>query len=116
MNQGIELWHTAVRRQLAILAESPEIPRNSRALWSLLNTWTNSEWQSVMEAVITLWQQHPELFTQHQITAMQKCAQALSANRHPRILDTREYKPYAWRMMMTLREIWLRAQEEEYPA
>jgi hypothetical protein len=109
---ALDEWHSIADFLNHRIAAQGRIERNDRELWvKYLHRWNNSDWTDVLEACAELYQQQPDLFQNFHVSALRDSIRAmLSGSTQSRIMDQEENKKTAWRMIMTLREVWQAAQ------
>jgi hypothetical protein len=91
------------------MKEQGAITKDDPRMWGdYLHKWDNEEWRMVLEAVGELLTAHPTVFKRFQRDAFVKAVQTLLKyeHSHDRCLDTKLHKHTAWKMAMTLRELW----------
>jgi hypothetical protein len=109
LEQALDLWQSFAETQNAIVKEQGDINKDDPRMWQgYLHKWSNEEWRMVLEAVGELLTAHPTVFKRFQRDAFVKAVQTLLKyeNSHDRCLDTKQHKHTAWKMAMTLRELW----------
>lgn len=109
IEQGIERWSEAAVTLNSIIQQQGHIDINNREIWNgFLHDWDNEDWTLVIEALGELYSLHRGFFKAYHKEAMINATKTLMdrGHEHPRILDTKPYKGLAWRMLMTLREVW----------
>jgi hypothetical protein len=110
--QILDEWHDLVIFLNQRIAKNGKVERNDRELWvRFLHRWNNSDWTDLIEACAELYQQHPDLFQSFHKAAVRDSIKAmLNGSAQSRIMDTDENKRTAWKMIMTLREVWIAAE------
>lgn len=108
INQGIELWDEIAELINAEIAATGELSRNNKAIWRILNTWTNKEWLAILQVVSLVQEQQPKLFAAYHNKSLAEAAKILVnlGSTHSRVLDTKGHKDVYWKMVMSLREVW----------
>jgi hypothetical protein len=109
LDKGLDLWQEVAFTLNKIIKEEGSIDINNTTIWKkYLNTWENEEWELVLTAVATLYEQYPELFKRFHVEAFKESARALVKHMDStdRVLDKRLFKKTAWKMLMTMRELW----------
>jgi hypothetical protein len=109
LEQSLDLWQKFAETQNAIIKQQGDISINDARMWQgYLHKWSNEEWRMVLEAVGELLTAHPDLFKRFQRDAFVRAVQTLLKyeTSHDRCLDTKQHKHTAWKMAMTLRELW----------
>jgi hypothetical protein len=88
--------------------------KNDHHLWNkFLHKWSNEDWLSLIEAASELYKQQPQLFQKYHKDAVKQAIRAImTGDPSTRIMDLPENKATAWKMIMTLREVWNAAQEQ----
>jgi hypothetical protein len=108
-DQAMDLWQQFAETLRQIRTEQGDIHRDDSRIWDgFLHVWDNEHWTAVTELVIELYEHSPRYFEQYHVNTVEDCAKVLVKNQagHPRILDTKYHKSLAWRMAMTLDELW----------
>lgn len=116
LEHGLDLWQEMAELQNQIMERDGSIEKNDPRLWQgYLHKWDNTEWILVLEAMLQLKQQHPELFKAFHEAALTDAIKALLAGEEEsdRVLDKKANKAKAWKMIMTMREVWNNAQNAE---
>jgi hypothetical protein len=108
----IDEWGDLVDFLNQRMAANGQITKNDRELWvKFLHRWNNSDWTELLEACAELYNQHPDLFQKFHEAALRDSIKAmLNGSTQSRIMDTDENKRTAWKMIMTLREVWTAAE------
>jgi hypothetical protein len=109
LERALDLWQSFAETQNSIIKQQGDISINDSRIWQgYLHKWSNDEWRCVLEAVGELLTAHPDLFKRFQRDAFVKAVQTLLKyeTSHDRCLDTKLNKHTAWKMSMTLRELW----------
>lgn len=108
LDQGLELWQQLAETINAEIAIAGQLEKNNKAVWQILHKWSNREWLSILHVASVLQESDSDCFHAFQNKALATAARILvrEGDKHPRVLDTREYKNDCWRMAMCLREIW----------
>ncbi len=120
-------WHQIVKAQFDDIREKGAIKKDSQRLWRPalepgdtttfpgLHRWTNEDWKDCFaeitinnDKVLKRVQQDSELWNTIELAwkAMER-AELLGSKNHKRILDTKNYKPTQWKLMMMLRELYM---------
>lgn len=117
INTGIELWSRISELVNFETAVTGILEPNNKAVWRVMNTWSNREWFSILCVVAEIEEQQPELFTKSQKQALQKAAGILvtQAQQHSRCLDTPPNRKLYWQFVMTLREVWNKIHQTTEP-
>lgn len=109
LEHGLDLWQEVAETLNKIIEQHGHIDINNELIWQgILHRWDNEQWVYAVAAVAKFYEQHPEFFkTFHRDAYMD----ALSTLRkyvdvHDRVLDKRVHKKVAWKMIMTMRELW----------
>jgi hypothetical protein len=109
LQQGIELWRGLSESLNAIIEDSGEIDINNELIWKgYLHSWDNQDWTKALLAIEALFEEHPEFFRGNNEDAFLTAKEILIKNNNKidRILDRKANKRHAWRMIMTMRELW----------
>jgi len=123
LNKGIELWQEISETLNDEIVKGGEIQINNSRIWKgYLHCWNNSDWVCLMEAMITLYDAHPEFFKHTDVETMKDTAKVLAKGIEQgksRVMDQHHKinsnKAKAWRTIMTAREVWNRANEVWLP-
>jgi len=119
LEQALDLWQSFAEMQNSIIKKEKVIDKDDARMWKdYLHKWSNTEWRMVLEAVGELLTAHPDLFKRFQRDAFVRAVQTLLKyeSSHDRCLDTKQHKATAWKMAMTLRELWNQCQQQEIKA
>jgi uracil DNA glycosylase len=117
LESAVNIWHDIAKTLNTIVEEDGEIRIDDKRIWNgYLHQWTNEEWLLLVEAVYTLHEIRPDLFKPYHKEALTNTIITLSnGSKNSRIMDKRANKAQAWRMIMTLREVWNRACDINLP-
>lgn len=119
LEEALDLWQSFAECQNTIIQEQGAIDKDDPRMWKgYLHKWDNNDWRIVLEAVGELLTAHPDVFKRFQRDAFVKAVQTLLKyeNSHDRCLDVKQHKYVAWKMAMTLRELWNQCQEVKIKA
>ena len=110
-----EMLNTEIRK-------TGEIQINNSVIWDgYLHQMHNEDWRGVLETMSTLSEQHPQLFTMQNSSAIQDGLELLNKfdQYYDRVMDMRNRhvsaKKIAWKCLMTIREVWNQATDEYLP-
>lgn len=94
-----------------------EIQPNNHELWKeFLHRWDNQDWQEIIDAVGELYKRYPEYFQEfHKRAIAQAIVILIEHSSTKRVMDRKKHKRVAWKMIMTLREVWNAAQGIDIP-
>ena len=112
LDQGIERWGAIARTLNEIIENTGQIDINNEVIWKgFLHSWENEDWELVLSAVAHLLEQHPSMFKSFHKDAFLTAANVLVSKMDSvdRVLDRKYNKKTAWKMIMTLRELWNQA-------
>jgi hypothetical protein len=123
LNKGLALWQEISEFLNQQILAHGEIQINNRKIWDgYLHQWDNSDWVCLMEAMITLYDTHPEFYKKPDIEIMKDTARVLAKGIEQgksRVMDQHHKisgnKAKAWRTIMTAREVWNRANDVWLP-
>lgn len=104
----LDLWES-VAKTLNLIKQEPEgITINDSRIWNgYLHRWHNSHWERIITLSLRLYKQHPEVFTDNHVDALENARLTFIKNMDiPRCMDKKETKKIAWRWLMSMREIW----------
>lgn len=113
LTAGLDRWEGTAKMLNDIVLTSGFIDSNDPRIWGgVLNAWENEDWESVLTVVGLLLHDHPEFFRDNHVKAFHQAASTLLKynKEFDRVLDKRTNKKTAWRMIMTLREVWNRVE------
>ena len=116
LEHGLDLWQEMAELQNTIIARDGNVKKDDPRIWQgYLHKWNNTEWILILEAALLLKQQHPELFKSFHVDALNEAIKALLAGEEDsdRVLDKKAHKAKAWKMIMTMREVWNNAANAE---
>ena len=95
------------------IRNSGEIQINNKTIWDgFLHQMSNEDWLGIVMVLHELECVHPELFTPQHTRALEDCAELLHkfSPYYDRVMDMKNRhvsaKKTAWKMLMTVREIW----------
>lgn len=119
IEQGSQLVSGVAEFLNARILSLGKLQRNDHELWgSYLHKWDNREWIQALGYLIELRTAMPELFEAYHYDAIIEAELVLERNyvsEHDRILDLRAYKSVAWRVLMTMREVYNQANGIDLP-
>jgi hypothetical protein len=111
--QGIDLWYDTASMLNEIIRESGKIQKDNPKIWTgHLHQESNEDWLLKLAVMYDLYEQHPEFFDEFHTDAMIHAAKILEAaieSGKSRALDRKDSKYAAWKLLMTLREVWNKA-------
>lgn len=90
------------------------VPRDSKSLWrATLHRMNNDTWLAVCDMWSQLYAQHPELFKDWDIKNINTVINTVERQSHltDSVLDQRQHKGLAWRMLMSTTELYARCEE-----
>ena len=119
VEQGIEFWGDLAEALNNEIYQHGEIQKNNKNIWdNYLHKWTNWEYACVLGVLRELMDTNPEFFRGNHESAVLAAEQILCKNWESpkdRTLDKRVYKDTAWKLIMTMREVWNRANDKSVP-
>jgi hypothetical protein len=118
LEQGIEIWRDISETLNQIVKDTGEININNETIWQgYLHVWDNQDWVKVLLAIELLYEDHPEFFIGNNEDAYVTAKEILIKNNNKvdRIMDRKVNKRHAWRMIMSMRELWNRANDLHVP-
>ena len=118
LEKGLDRWQEIATALNTIIKKEGQIEINNPTIWGgFLHKWENEDWEQALTAVATLLEQHPDLFKKFHKEAFRDAASTLVKHMDTtdRVLDKRMFKKIAWRMIMTMREVWNEAQGNYVP-
>ena len=103
-----------------ILSTGEAIDINNKDIWDpYLHTWTNEDWYDILAAYEGINMVYPDAIKTFHDDAYLVVKEIMRKNdlvkHRPRILDKKENKKYAWKMIMALREIYNSLNDIEIP-
>ena len=118
LEQGLDHWQAIAQCLNEEIKKSGAIAIDNRRIWDgYLHRWTNDDWAHMLIAFDQLQDQYPNLIKPFHRQAFED-ARAVYLDHcddHPRCLDTKQHKKHAWRMIMSLREVWNAANNINIP-
>jgi hypothetical protein len=111
LESAVNIWYDIANTLNTIVEQDGEIRIDDKRIWQgYLHRWTNEEWLLLVEAAYTLHELYPEMFKPYHKTALTNTIIALDkGSKNTRIMDSKANKTQAWRMIMSLREVWNQA-------
>lgn len=109
LDLGLDRWQSVATTLNQIIEAEGAIDINNPAIWSgILHKWDNQDWELALIAVGRLLEKHPQMFKDYHKDAFITAANTLVKYNqvHDRVLDKRIHKKIAWKMIMTMREVW----------
>jgi len=104
------------------ICKNGEIQINNSVIWDgYLHQMHNEDWRGILETMRQLANQHPELFSVQNITAIDDGLELLDKfeQYYDRVMDMKNRhvsaKKTAWKCIMAIREVWNRATGEYLP-
>lgn len=116
--KGVDAWADIAQKLNSIIEQSGAIDINNKQIWTgYLHAWTNKEWGAMLASVGTLLKDHPELAMPFHHRAWSEALDAYMKHSHldPRCMDSKHNKKHAWRMIMTMRELYNAANNINLP-
>jgi hypothetical protein len=117
--EGIRLWEEIARALNGEILLNGRLQKNNAYIWGqFLHRWRNLEYAQVLGVMRELMDTNPELFKSFHESAVLTAEQVLIRNwdkptgkdkvysAEGRILDQRAHKEVAWKLIMTMREVW----------
>lgn len=99
-----------------------EIQINNKTIWdNILHRMDNSVWRGILETLHRLYNQHPNLYRNYHIEAIEEGLSLLDRydQYYDSVLDIRtrhlDHKKCAWRCLMSMREIYCAALDINLP-
>lgn len=103
--EGGQLVDAIVDELNTICTEEGGITTDDARIWQAwLHRLTTEEWSNMMRVLRAVGRDDPSCINGLNERTIAEVEQALRQDRH-RVMDTREYKGLAWRMLMQMREI-----------
>lgn len=116
--QGITLWGDISETLNGMIRSNGQIQINNETIWGeYLHKWNNEEWALVLAVLRDLMEAEPGLFKSFHENAVLEAETVLIKywNEHARVLDKRAHKKKAWKLLMTMREVWNKARGLDIP-
>lgn len=118
LEQGVNNWYEIAQCLNQEIQNTGPIAIDNRRIWDgFLHRWDNTDWAHMLIAFDQLQDQYPNLIKPFHRTAFEeaKAVYLEHCDVHPRCLDTKQTKKHAWRMIMSLREVWNAANNINIP-
>lgn len=118
LEQGINNWQAVAETLNSIILARGHIDINNEEIWQgILHKWSNEDWVYAITAVAKFYEQHPEYFKSFHRDAYSNAISTLRKylDVHERVMDKRVNKKTAWKMIMTMRELWNAVNEINLP-
>ena len=118
IEHGLDLWQEVAETLNSIIEQHGHIDINNEQIWgTILHKWDNEQWVYAITAVAKFYEQHPEYFKSFHRDAYSGALSTLKKyiDVHDRVLDKRIHKKVAWKMIMTMRELWNAANDIYLP-
>lgn len=115
---SLDLWSKLANDLNNIILSSGEIQINNNYIWqTYLHKMTNEDWKGLLAAMCELYSTHPKYIDLNAEKSLKQTIETVLRweYHHNRCLDTKKHKKTAWRMMMTLREVWNRVNDIDIP-
>lgn len=108
---ALDEWHSITNFLNDWIKKNGTIQINNHELWrEYLHRWDNQDWQEIIETVAELHKRYPELFSKfHKDAVIAAASTLIEHGDTQRIMDHKQHKKTAWKMIMTMREVWNRA-------
>jgi len=119
LEEGVKHWSDMAKALNEEILEHGEIQKNNKTIWdNYLHQWTNWEYATVLGVMRDLMDSNPEYFRGNHESAILTAETVLMRNwesEKDRVLDQRRFKEVAWKLIMTMREVWNRVQGIDLP-
>ena len=101
-------WHSIATFLNDYIREHGQIQINNNELWrEYLHRWDNQDWTEIIETVAELHKKYPEYFHKFHKDAIAAAITILIEHSDTkRVMDRKQHKKIAWKMIMTMRETW----------
>lgn len=109
IESGIDTWADIAHTLNRIIETSGPIDINNKTIWDgYLHQWSNKHWLEMLSALGVLLEQYPQMAQpfHHRAWEQARDAYLKHCDTDPRCMDSKENKKYAWRVIMSLREIY----------
>jgi hypothetical protein len=109
IEKGLVLWQEIAEQLNNIVEEDGTIEKDDARIWqNYLHKWGNVDWVRVLLVIEQLNEHHPEFFKSFHEDAYITAREILvkQAPSTERVMDRKANKRYAWKMIMTMREVW----------
>jgi hypothetical protein len=112
--QAVDTWGSLADFLNQRIQNNGTLNKNDHHLWNkFLHKWSNEDWLDLIQAASELYKQEPGLFQKFHKDAVKQAIRAImTGDASTRIMDQPENKSVAWKMIMTLREVWNAAQDQ----
>ena len=109
LKEGLDRWQVVAETLNEIILEEGAIDINNKKIWNtILHSWENEDWAVTIMTIGRFYEQHPEMFRSFHkdayVTGLNTLKKYMDV--HDRVLDKRINKKAAWKLIMTMRELW----------
>jgi hypothetical protein len=121
LEEGMDLCEEIATICNEQILKNGRLEKNNKEIWGrILHKYNNWDWARAVGIMRELMDTHPEMFDARQDEAVLTADLILSRNwerggKLGRILDTKQHKFDEWRLVMTIREVWNKAQGVDIP-
>lgn len=120
MDEGTALWQSVAESLNEEIRLKGKLQKNNRRIWdTILHNWDNEDYVKVIALMRLVMETNPEAFTGFNETAVIGADIILGKNwdkptgkknltwgKDGRVLDLPEFKHDAWKLIMSMREVW----------
>jgi hypothetical protein len=106
---GVELWSSVAEELNDIIRATGQLQKDNPLIWGgILHKWDNMDWAVVCDAMFTVLESNPQYFKSFHENSLLTAELVLLAKHQQshRIMDTKRHKGDAWRLLMTMREVY----------
>ncbi len=128
MEDGLDLWQYAAESLNEEIRANGQLQKNNRRIWdTILHNWNNRDYVRVIALMRLLMETNPELFSGNNEESIITADLILGKHWNTptgkqklwgddgRVLDQRDFKHDAWKLIMAMREVWNKAQGIDLP-
>jgi hypothetical protein len=109
IERGLILWQEIAEQLNTIVEDEGTIEKDDARIWqNYLHKWGNHDWIRVLLVMEQLNERNPEFFKSYHEDAYVTAREILIKQAHntERVMDRKPNKRFAWKMIMTMREVW----------
>ena len=121
LEEGMDICQAIAETCNEQIQASGQLQKNNKMIWgTILHKYNNWDWARAVGIMRELMETHPEMFDARQEEAVLTadlilCKHWDQGGKLGRILDTKQHKFDEWRLLMTIREVWNKAQGVNIP-
>ena len=109
LTEGLDRWQVVAETLNSIIEQDGAIDINNPRIWNtILHTWSNEDWAVTIAVIGMYYEQQSGMFKSFHKDAYVSGLNTLKKymDVHDRVLDKRAHKKTAWKLIMTMRELW----------